>query len=206
MRIITGSARGIQLETLEGEATRPTADRVKEAMFSMLQFDMEGRRILDLFAGSGQLGLEALSRGAASAVFVDSSGDAVRIVMKNAAKTGLKDRCRAAVYDFAAFLKGASGREDYHIIFLDPPYNTDSMTKALEMISEGGLLAEGGIIACETDTAPEERSGRKKAPRESDGEAVLRDVFGGDASLMSRFTIRRTARYGRTRLTLLEGV
>lgn len=206
MRIITGSARGINLETLEGEATRPTADRVKEAMFSMLQFDMEGRRVLDLFAGSGQLGLEALSRGAASAVFVDNSRDAVNIVLKNAAKTKLKDRCRAAVYDYETYLKGAAGKEDFHIIFLDPPYNTDAMVNALRLISEGSLLAEGGIIACETDTAPEERQKRKKAPREDDETAVLRDVFCGDEALMSEFVIRKTTRYGRTRLTLLEGV
>ncbi len=206
MRIITGSARGIVLETLEGEATRPTADRVKEAMFSMLQFDMEGRRVLDLFAGSGQLGLESLSRGASSAVFVDNSRDAVNIVMKNAAKTKLKDRCRAAVYDFETYLEGASGKEDFHIIFLDPPYNTDAMVKALRLIADGNILAEGGIIACETDTATEERQRRKKAPREDEDAAVLRDVFCGDETLMSKYTVRKTARYGRTRLTLLEGV
>ncbi len=206
MRIITGSARGIQLETLEGEATRPTADRVKEAMFSMLQFDMEGRRVLDLFAGSGQLGLEALSRGAESAVFVDVSRDAINMVLKNAAKTKLKANCRAAVYDYTSYLESAKGRENFHIIFLDPPYNTDAMVNALRLIFDNSILAEGGIIACETDTAPEERRGRKKAPKENDDEAVLRDVFCGDAELMANFSIKRTVRYGRTRLTLLEKI
>ncbi len=206
MRIITGSARGIVLETLEGEATRPTADRVKEAMFSMLQFDMEGRRVLDLFAGSGQLGLEALSRGASSAVLIDNSREAVNIITKNAKKTKLYEKCIISTADYEGYLKNATGRERFHIIFLDPPYNTDAMAKALRLIADGGILAEGGIIACETDTAVEERQKKKKATVEEEEAAVLNDVFGGDFELMSRYEIRKTVRYGRVRLTLLEGV
>ena len=103
MRIITGSAKGVKLFTLNGEdITRPTAERVKEALFSMIQFDIEGRRVLDLFAGSGQLGLEALSRGAASATFVDSSKSAVEIIKKNAEKTKLIDRARILNADYKA--------------------------------------------------------------------------------------------------------
>lgn len=204
MRIITGTARGIQLETIEGNATRPTADRVKEALFSMLQFDIEYRRVLDLFAGSGQLGLEALSRGAASAVFTDSSRECVDVILRNAAKTRLKDRCRVSVQDFKNYLKGNKGRERFHIIFLDPPYNTPCMKEALELISEYGILEDGGVIVCETDTEPVERKRRKGEPEEDEGAAVLRDVFMGDAALMSKFEVKRSARYGRTRLTLLE--
>ncbi|MBQ2240957.1 MAG: RsmD family RNA methyltransferase, partial [Clostridia bacterium] len=96
MRIITGSARGVSLMTLPGEATRPTAERTKEAVFSMIQFDIEGRKILDLFAGSGQLALEALSRGAASAVLCDKSKEAINIIKKNAEKTRLSDRYHKA--------------------------------------------------------------------------------------------------------------
>lgn len=92
MRIITGSARGTRLETMEGELTRPTAEKVKEALFSMIQFDIDGRRVLDLFGGSGQLGLEALSRGAASATFVDSNRDATEIIKRNAKKTKLFEK------------------------------------------------------------------------------------------------------------------
>ena len=204
MRIITGTARGIQLETIEGNATRPTADRVKEALFSMLQFDIEYRRVLDLFAGSGQLGLEALSRGASSAVFTDSSRECVDVILRNAAKTRLKDRCRVSVQDFKNYLKGNKGREKFHIIFLDPPYNTSLMKEALELISEYAILEDGGVIVCETDTEPLERKRRKGEPEEDENAAVLRDVFMEDADLMSKFEVKRSARYGRTRLTLLE--
>lgn len=202
MRIITGSARGIQLDAPDGMTTRPTADRVKEALFSMIQFDIEGRRVLDLFAGSGQLGLEALSRGASSAVFIDSSREAVDIILKNAAKTKLKERCRVAVYDFESYLKGGSFSEKFDIIFLDPPYNTDAMARALSLILDSGALREGGTIVCETDTEVEERRRKKKS--DADGEEdILRDVFGGDKTLRDRYEIIRSSRYGRSRITLL---
>jgi 16S rRNA (guanine(966)-N(2))-methyltransferase RsmD len=109
MRIITGSARNAIIETLEGENTRPTAERAKEALFSMIQFELEGRNILDLFAGSGQLGLEALSRGAASCTFIDSAREAVDIVIKNAKNAKLFDRARVSAVDYKAFLKSAAG-------------------------------------------------------------------------------------------------
>ncbi|HAZ19828.1 MAG TPA: 16S rRNA (guanine(966)-N(2))-methyltransferase RsmD, partial [Clostridiales bacterium] len=109
MRIITGTARGIRLESPRGDAVRPTTEIAKEGLFSSIQFEMEGRRVLDLFAGSGQLGLEALSRGAALAVFVDSSAAAVDLVKKNARKAGLFERCRVLHTDYAAYLKGFSG-------------------------------------------------------------------------------------------------
>lgn len=205
MRIITGSARGIQLQTLEGELiTRPTTDRVKEALFSMLQFDIEGRRVLDLFAGSGQLGLEALSRGAAKAVFIDSSREAVDIILKNAAKTRLKDRCSVCATDFKSYLASFSGREKFDIIFLDPPYKSEYMREALELIEKNGILAVNGVAVCETDTEEEERRKKKKAPKTDDLSVVLNDVFHADSELMEKYSVRKTVRYGRTRVTLLE--
>ena len=118
MRIITGSAKGIKLVTLEGDATRPTSERAKEALFSMIQFDIEGRRVLDLFAGSGQLGLEALSRGAEYCMFTDSSADAIAIVRKNIEKTRFGDKTKTAITDYRNFLRKSDGGEGFDIIFL----------------------------------------------------------------------------------------
>ena len=156
MRIITGSARGIALTTLEGEVTRPTGERAKEALFSMIQFDIEGRRCLDLFAGSGQLGLEALSRGAEHCVFTDEAREAVDVVLANAKKTKLFDKCRISSVSFMQFLKSAAGKEKFDLIFLDPPYASGYIAEALRLISEGDLLRAGGRIVCESDngTAP----------------------------------------------------
>ena len=202
MRIITGTARGIELETLEGLETRPTSARVKEALFSMIQFDIEGRRVLDLFAGSGQLGLEALSRGAKSCVFIDSSRQAAETVLKNASKAKLREGCTVSAYDYEAFLKSKANREKYDLIFLDPPYNTDCMTKALGLIAEGNILEVNGIIVCETDTETDERKRRAKKSDTTE-EDVLCDVFGGSEELKNRFVLKKSTRYGRTRITLL---
>ena len=122
MRIITGIARGIKLETLEGEATRPTSEVVKEAIFSAIQFEINDRIVLDLFGGSGQMALEALSRGALKATIVDNSRQATDIIKANAQKTGLFQKCRIAAMDWKDFVKGASGREKYDLVILDPPY------------------------------------------------------------------------------------
>ena len=152
MRIITGSARGTKLDTLEGENTRPTAERTKMAIFNTLQFDIEGRRILDLFGGSGQMALEALSRGAESAYICDYEQDAFNIIKKNAQKTKLFDRVRLVCTDFKTALKNLSGKEKFHIIFLDPPYRSNYIEVALKLICEGELLENGGFVVCETDT------------------------------------------------------
>lgn len=203
MRIITGSARGALIETLEGEATRPTAERAKEALFSMIQFDIEGRKVLDLFAGSGQLGLEALSRGAASCTFTDGAREAVDIIIKNAKNARLFDRSRISAIDFRSHLKAASGKEKYDLIFLDPPYASGYVSEALKMIDEGELLAEGGRIVCETDNgAPQIK--RKKVKAVDSPENVTNQVFGGDADLQSRYNVDKTALYGRVRITLLS--
>lgn len=204
MRIITGVARGIALTTLEGEATRPTGERAKEALFSMIQFDIEGRRCLDLFAGSGQLGLEALSRGAEHCVFIDESREAVDVILANAKKTKLFDKCRISSVNFLQFLKSAAGKEKFDLIFLDPPYATDYIAQSLSLIAEGDLLRAGGRIVCESDngTAPVKKKDIKSDEYHS--AKVLEQVFGGDCDLRGRYTVVKSALYGRSRITLLE--
>lgn len=152
MRIITGKARGVKLVALEGEEiTRPTADRVKEGLFSAIQFEITGRRVLDLFSGSGQLALEALSRGADSAVLIDESEKAVEIIKQNAKKTGLMKQCRIARQDYSEYLKSAAGREKFGLIFLDPPYAKDIPSEVLKKLCRADILADGGMVVCETD-------------------------------------------------------
>ncbi len=152
LRIITGVAKGKKLESLPGEATRPTSERIKEAVFSSIQFDMENRRVLDLFAGTGQLGLEALSRGAASAFFVDSEREAIEIVKKNAKITGLFDKCKYLVSDWRNYIRKASGREKFDLVFVDPPYSMECCTDALTRLVDAELLAGGAIIVLESGT------------------------------------------------------
>ena len=204
MRIITGTARGTKLVTLEGEATRPTIDKVKEALFSMIQFDIEGRNILDLFAGSGQLGLEALSRGAAKATFIDESRQAVDVVIENAKKTHLFDKCRISASGAIPFLKSAAGKESYDIVFLDPPYGSDLLPQALKQLSDGKVLAPGAIIVCECDTDIVSRRSKVKKDDEASVERVLEEVFDGDEETMAKYSLQRTAVYGRARITLLN--
>lgn len=150
MRIITGSARGTKLETLEGEETRPTTERVKEAIFSMIQFEIENRRVLDLFGGSGQLALEALSRGASKATIADESKEAVDIIIRNAKKTHLFEKCRVVRYDYKDYIRAAAGREQFDLIFLDPPYAKGYLWDALKRLVEGNVAAPGAIILCES--------------------------------------------------------
>ncbi len=152
LRIITGTAKGKKLITLEGEATRPTSERIKEAMFSAIQFDIDSRRVLDLFAGSGQLGLEALSRGALSVSFVDSSRDAMDIVKKNATAVDFFDKCRYIVSDWKNYIRKASGRDVYDLVFIDPPYGLECCADALMRLKDAGLLASGAIAVLESGT------------------------------------------------------
>lgn len=147
MRVITGRAKGIRLKTPEGLKTRPTADRVKEAVFSAIQFEVEGSRFLDLFAGTGQMGIEALSRGAASAVFVDQWKDACRLVSDNLRLTHLAEQARVVQSDYLSYLRNC--RETFDIIFLDPPYAEIFLENALNKISEIDILSDRGIIICE---------------------------------------------------------
>ena len=134
MRIITGIARGKQLKTLEGEATRPTSEKVKEAVFSAIQFDIEGRRFLDLFAGSGQIGIEALSRGAEMCVFVDSNRESQNIIKENLQNTNLFSKSRVVNMDSLAYVDRCT--DIFDIAFLDPPYNLGILQKVLPKIVE----------------------------------------------------------------------
>ena len=151
MRVITGTARGRRLRELEGQETRPTTDRVKEGLFNIVQFAVEGRRVLDLFAGTGQLGIEALSRGAKSAVFVEQRRDAVQLIRENLKATELEGRVVAG--EAMSFL--GQTREKFDLIFLDPPYGTGLLERALKEICRLDLLAAGGIIVCESPLAQE---------------------------------------------------
>ncbi len=147
MRVITGSARGRRLKEPEGQETRPTTDRVKEGLFSAVQFAIPGRKVLDLFAGTGQLGIECLSRGAESAVFVDSRPQALALVRENLRRTDLENRARVAQGDALAFLDAAP--EGFDLIFLDPPYGGGLLEGAIERIVKRDLLLPGGILSAE---------------------------------------------------------
>lgn len=145
MRVIAGKAKGIQLKTPEGMLTRPTTDRVKEALFSILQFDLPGTRVLDLFGGTGQLGIEALSRGAREAVFVDAREEACRLIRENLKRTSFTGKVVRG--DYLTYL--AQCREKFNIIFLDPPYAEVFLENALNRITEIDILQSGGIISTE---------------------------------------------------------
>ena len=147
MRVITGKARGVALKTPDGMVTRPTADRVKEALFSIIQFDLPGAKVLDLFGGTGQLGIEALSRDAASAVFVDELDQACKLIKENLRRAKLEENARVVRSDYLSFLN--SCREKFDMIFLDPPYAEIFLENSLKRITEIDILQSGGIIVCE---------------------------------------------------------
>ena len=176
MRVITGKARGVQLKTPEGMLTRPTADRVKEALFSIINFDLPGAAVLDLFGGTGQLGIEALSRGARSAVFVDAREDACRIIRENLKRTKLEGQGRVVRSDYLDYLRRS--REKFDIILLDPPYAEVFLENALKCITEIDILQSGGIIVAV-------RPVEKALPFEFEG-----------------YTRSRDYKYGKTLLTI----
>lgn len=147
MRVIAGSARGIPLKTPDGMQTRPTADRVKEAMFSIIHFDIPGAKVLDLFGGTGQLGIEALSRGASAATFVDQSDAACRLIRENLRRTKFESAGKVVRGDYMEYLSRC--REQYDIILLDPPYAEVFLENALKRITEIDILRSGGIIVAE---------------------------------------------------------
>ena len=174
MRIITGSARGAKLLTLEGLETRPTAERTKEAVFSMIRFELENRKILDLFSGSGQMALEALSQGAESAVLLDKSKEAVNIITKNAEKTRLKDKCKIYCTDAFDYLKRNKG-EKFDIVFVDPPYALKLVEKSLNALIENDNLKPTSIIICESAEP---------------------DIFDPESSLKDKFETLKKSKYG----------
>lgn len=183
MRIIAGTARRKPLETLDGDdITRPTAERVKEGLFSAIQFELDGRRVLDLFSGSGQLALEALSRGADSAVLIDDSTEAVDIIKINAKNTGLMKQCRISRMDYSEYLKSASAKgEKFDLVFLDPPYAKNVKDEVLKKVTRAGILNPGAIVVCESDN----------------------DYFTEDENVYG-LNFRKKYRYGRVFVTMLE--
>ncbi|MCR4682169.1 MAG: 16S rRNA (guanine(966)-N(2))-methyltransferase RsmD [Clostridiales bacterium] len=185
MRIITGKARGKKLAAPEGLSTRPTSARAKEAVFSVLQFSISGKRVLDLYAGSGQMALEALSRAAASAVAVDSSPEAVRIIKKNAEGSGLSDRLSVVRADAPGWIMSASSRkETFDIVFIDPPYAAGLIPDTLAALVKAGLLADGATVVCES--------------------ADPGDVTSGRAELEEEFETLRISKYGVAYITYLS--
>ena len=160
MRVIKGTARGVQLKTPDGMLTRPTADRVKEALFSIINFDIPGAKVLDLFGGTGQLGIEALSRGAEEAVFVDAREDACRLIRENLSRTKLAGQAQVIRSDYMDYLNRASQR--FSIILLDPPYAEVFLENALKRITEIDILQSDGIIVTERPLG-------KELPWEFDG-------------------------------------
>jgi len=177
MRIITGTARGVRLETLEGLDTRPTGEKVKEAIFSMIQFEIEGRRVLDIFSGSGQLALEALSRGAESAVMIDASKDAAAVIRRNAVKAKMISNSKVIVSDHKTALRGLEGQK-FQLIFADPPYAERLIPDTVDRVLRHGLLSDGGIMICESE---------EKEPY-----------------LRPELTVRKHNKYGRSYITVYE--
>ena len=176
MRVIAGKAKGIQLNTPEGMLTRPTTDRVKEALFSIIQFELPGAKVLDLFGGTGQLGIEALSRGASNAVFVDSRREACQLIRSNLKKTHLEDQATVVQCDYMEYLNRSTGL--FQIVLLDPPYAEVFLENAIKKITEIDILQSGGIIVAE-------RPFGKELPWEFEG-----------------FTRSRDYKYGKIILTL----
>ena len=176
MRVITGKARGVNLKTPEGLQTRPTTDRVKEALFSMIQFDIPTATVLDLFGGTGQLGIEALSRGARRAVFVDESDKACQLIRENLRRTRMEQDGSVVRSDYLAYLGRC--REKFNIIFLDPPYAEVFLENSLKMITEIDILQSGGIIVTERPLG-------KELPYEFEG-----------------YTRSKDYKYGKTLITL----
>ena len=181
MRIITGIARGAKLEAPAGLHTRPTAERTKEAVFSMLGGRFATGVALDLFAGSGQLGLEAVSRGAKEAVLVDASPRAVNIIKKNVAKTHFEAECQVVCARHTDFLQRGT-RERFDLVVLDPPYAERLIPDTLRALIKGAFLSEGAIVVCES---------------------AQEDVFGGDDATAACFAVRKATKYGVAYVTIL---
>lgn len=151
MRVISGKARGTKLSSIESLSTRPTLDRVKESLFNIIQNNLKGAVVLDLFAGSGQLGIEALSRGADKAYLCDINRDAVKMIKQNLEKTKLKDKAVVINEDYKKALRTLNTNEKFDIIFIDPPYKEDIAVDSIIEIIHESRLKENGIMIIETD-------------------------------------------------------
>ena len=161
MRIISGRARGTKLYTLEGDSTRPTLDRVKESIFNIIQSDIKDSIFLDLFAGSGAIGLEAASRGAKKAILCDKSKEAMQIIKKNILKTHLENVVEIYLLDFRALLNDKLN-EKLDIVYIDPPYKSDFAIQAVNIILENNLITKDSLILIETDRKEEVEEKLKK--------------------------------------------
>lgn len=176
MRVITGSARGRPLKSLRGQATRPTTELLKGALFNMIGPDIEGKSFLDLYAGTGGVGIEALSRGASRAVFIDSSPEAVKVIADNLRSTGLSERGRAYLNTVRAAVDILSHRDQkFDYIFLDPPYEKGYVAPTLAWIADAGLLAPAGVVIAEHS--------RREPIREPNGFVIWRETAHGDSVL-----------------------
>ncbi|MCR6546299.1 16S rRNA (guanine(966)-N(2))-methyltransferase RsmD [Dehalobacterium formicoaceticum] len=179
MRVISGEAKGRRLKAPKGFATRPTTDRVKEAIFNVLSAKIPGSAVLDVFAGTGGLGIEALSRGATLAHFIEKNREAASIVQNNLVHTGLSPKAQVLQGDFAFLL--ARLKERYDLIFLDPPYHQGFVLQAVSLIIKYGLLSEHGVIIIETG------SKEKELPQEEELVLVKESVYGDTAVLYYQF-------------------
>ena len=174
MRVVSGSAGGRKLIAPDGFDVRPTTDKVKESVFNIIQFEIEGRRMLDLFAGSGQMGIEALSRGAEHAVFVDNSRKSLDAVRQNVSAVGFADRATVISGDSLDYLRRCG--QKFGIVFLDPPYNNGLIPRVFELLPD--LLERGAVVICETKS-----------------DEALPDGFGGFAAV-------KTYKYSSIKITL----
>ena len=175
MRVISGKARGHKLISLEGDLTRPTTDRVKEAMFSIIQMNIANSVVLDMFAGSGALGIEALSRGAVWCDFVESNKQALDVIQKNLEKTGLKEI--SALHNITAHSFAERCNKKYDVVLLDPPYSKGLCEEAMLLFKEYDLLNDGAIIVCE---------------------------IGANEVITSTYPEKKQAKYGNTKLVIFE--
>jgi len=148
VRVITGTLRGKRLKEPDGMDIRPTTDKVKESVFNIIQFRVPGAKMLDLFAGTGQMGIEALSRGADEVVFTDKSRNAVKLIRENLKLTGLENKARVLNTDAVTYLGSA---DKFDIVFMDPPYDSPVLDEALQKAAAVDILNESGIILCECD-------------------------------------------------------
>ncbi|MDH7479654.1 MAG: 16S rRNA (guanine(966)-N(2))-methyltransferase RsmD [Syntrophomonadaceae bacterium] len=177
MRVIAGSVRGFRLQAPPGQRTRPTADRVKEALFNILAPYLSDRRVLDLFAGSGALGIEALSRGAGRAVFVEKDAAALRALRANLASTGMVERAEVLPLDVSIAIKNLQDRDEkFDLVFLDPPYRQGLIDSTLEKLAARPLLAPHGLVVAESserEPVPDVVAGFKCYRRETYGDTRL---------------------------------
>ena len=185
MRVISGKSRGTKIDTIDENTTRPTLDRVKESLFNIIQGKIQGSVVLDLFAGSGALGIEALSRGAKEAFFCDVNRSATEVIKKNLIKTHLEENAKVFNCDYKKFIEKTKGKTKFDIVFIDPPYKMDLAVKACDELIKGNLVDKNGIIIIETDE-------------------FARDNEEIEKNLSEKVTIVDKRKYGRANLIFLE--